>query len=77
VFQRTWIVPVLGIGEAITLVFEPWIPAMEGLYTVRVENLLIGDENPANDVVDVECHVAILPATFDYCDAILESGVPW
>jgi len=77
VLQNTQTVVLLNAGDADTVTFTIWTPTLDGEYTIMVENLLVGDINPDNDEVIVECHVITLPATFDYCDDIIETATAW
>jgi hypothetical protein len=77
ILTNTQTVVLLNAGEIETVTFTTWTPTVDGVYTITVESLLAGDENAANDEVIVECHVITLPATFDYCDDIIESGTAW
>ena len=77
VLQNTQTVVLLNAGQVQTVNFTTWTPTLDGLFTITVETLLGDDENPANDEIIVECHVITLPATFDYCDDIIETATAW
>ena len=53
VFESTKTVSDLAFGESADVDFDTWT-AEEGSYTASVTAMLTGDENPANDVFDVD-----------------------
>ncbi len=58
-------------GNNDSLVFSSWTPTAAGVYIVEIYTDLPGDANPANDGVEVETHVVVLPGVLTY-----DNGTP-
>ncbi|MGQ9702612.1 MAG: hypothetical protein ACUVQT_09210 [bacterium] len=78
VFSDTVNVPSISPGTTDSLIFTPpWIPTVNGPYSLKVKSLLSGDMTPSNDSTLVEVRVVTYPATLQYDNGNYEQVMAW